>query len=133
MRRSRFIYSGLATGTVILGLASRRFRSELPWIIAEYAGDTLWAAMVYLIAATIWNRASPVLLAVGSVSFSFAIEFSQLYQAEWINSLRATRLGGLVLGYGFLWTDLLCYAAGVAGAVWIDWLARRAFRAHSGR
>jgi hypothetical protein len=133
MRRSRFIYFGLAVGTVILGLVSRRFRSELPWIIAEYAGDTLWAVMVYLIAATIWNRATPVLLAVGSVSFSFAIEFSQLYQAEWINSLRATRLGGLVLGYGFLWTDLLCYAAGVAAAVWIDWLARRSFRAPSGR
>ncbi|HVK59749.1 MAG TPA: DUF2809 domain-containing protein [Candidatus Kapabacteria bacterium] len=133
MRRSRSIYFGLAAGTVILGLASRRFRSELPWIVAEYAGDTLWAAMVYLIAATIWNRASPVLLAVGAVSFCFAIEFSQLYQAEWISSLRATRLGGLVLGYGFLWSDLLCYAAGVAGAVWIDWLVRRSFRAPSGR
>ena len=31
--------------------------------------------------------------------FSYAIEFSQLYQAEWINALRHTALGGLVLGF----------------------------------
>ena len=30
--------------------------------------------------------------------FSYAIEFSQLYLAEWINALRHTASGGLVLG-----------------------------------
>ncbi len=38
---------------------------------------------------------------------------SQLYHAEWIDSIRATTLGGLVLGYGFLWSDLVAYTIGV--------------------
>jgi len=39
---------------------------------------------------------------------------SQLYQPPWIHRLRDTTLGALTLGFGFKWTDLLCYAAGVA-------------------
>jgi hypothetical protein len=48
-----------------------------------------------------------------AMKFSYVIEFSQLYQSDWINTLRDTTLGGLILGYGFLWSDLLCYAAGI--------------------
>ena len=39
---------------------------------------------------------------------------SQLYHAPWIDAIRDTLPGALVLGYGFLWSDLACYAAGVA-------------------
>ena len=31
-----------------------------------------------------------------------------------------TTLGGLVLGFGFLWTDLVCYSAGVMFAVIVE-------------
>ena len=55
--------------------------------------------------------AAKVMLA--ALAFSFAIEFSQLYQADWINALRRTTLGGLILGYGFLWSDLVCYTVGI--------------------
>ncbi len=40
-------------------------------------------------------------LAFISLMFCYGIEASQLYHAEWIDSMRATTLGGLVLGYGF--------------------------------
>jgi hypothetical protein len=116
---------GFVIGAILLGLASRRFRSDLPWFIGEYAGDTLWAGMVYFLAATIWPNARTGRLAVGALAFSWAIEASQLYQAPWINSVRATTLGGLVLGFGFLWSDLICYTAGVALAVGIDLVLRR--------
>ena len=125
MPRSRAVYLGLAVGTASLGLTSRRFRSELPWFVAEYAGDTLWAAMVYFIAAMFWRNAGVRRLAAGAFGFSLAVELSQLYQAPWINAVRSTRLGGLVLGYGFLWSDLAYYAVGVALAVGFDLFARR--------
>jgi hypothetical protein len=48
-----------------------------------------------------------------SLLFCFMIEISQLYQAEWINDIRNTRLGGLILGQGFLWIDIVAYTAGV--------------------
>ena len=41
------------------------------------------------------------------------IEISQLYQAEWINNIRHTTLGGLILGQGFLWSDMVAYTVGV--------------------
>jgi len=59
-------------------------------------------------------------VAVIALVFSYLIEFSQLYQATWINSLRANRIGGLVLGYGFLWSDLLCYTVGIAFGIMIE-------------
>jgi hypothetical protein len=125
IRCSRAVYVALAAGTVVLGLASRRFRSELPSVVADYAGDTLWAAMVYLISAALWNRASSKRLALGAALFCLVIELSQLYNGNWINRVRATRVGGLVMGHGFLWSDLVCYAVGVGLAVLIDSLCRR--------
>lgn len=56
--------------------------------------------------------------------FSFFIEFSQLYQADWINQIRATTLGGLVLGYGFLYADLVSYSIGISAAFALDYILK---------
>jgi hypothetical protein len=118
--RSRALYLALALAAAALGLASRRFRPALsPWLGA-YAGDALWAAMVFLLAAAAWPRARVSTLALGAVLFSFAVEAAQLYHAPWLDALRATRPGGLVLGHDFVWSDLLCYAAGVLLAAAAD-------------
>ena len=53
------------------------------------------------------------------------MELSQLYHAPWIDSLRANRLGGLILGYGFLWSDVACYVTGVSLGVLIEILISR--------
>lgn len=118
--RSRALYLALALAAVALGLASRRFRPALPPFLGAYAGDALWAAMVFLLAAAAWPRARVSRLALGAGLFSFAVEASQLYRAPWIEALRATRPGGLVLGHDFVWCDLPCYAAGVLLAAAID-------------
>jgi hypothetical protein len=83
-------------------------------------GRYSWPAMVYLLAAALWHKASPKRITFGAVSVDLAVEVSQLYDADWINSVRGTRLGGLVLGHVFFWSDLGCYAARVALAVGID-------------
>lgn len=119
-RRSRPLYLALTAVSVALGLASRRFRDALPAFVGAYAGDALWAAMVYFLAAAVWPRASIRRLATGAGVFALAIELSQLYHAPWIDGVRATRPGGLVLGFGFLWSDLACYAAGILLAAAVD-------------
>jgi hypothetical protein len=118
--RSRLAFLLLVMATIAFGLATRRFRRALPVAVGLYAGDVLWATMVYLLAAAIWPRASTRRLAVGAAVFALAIEVGQLHHAPWIDAVRGTRLGGLVLGFGFLWSDLVCYAAGIALAVLID-------------
>ncbi|MFT5130988.1 MAG: hypothetical protein ACI8W8_004621 [Rhodothermales bacterium] len=113
MRRHRPTYAGLIVLMVILGLASRSPMAELlPKFVGTYAGDTLWALMIFLLLGFVWREASTAKLATAAMAFAFGIELSQLYQADWINAIRDTRLGGLVLGFGFKWSDLLCYTLG---------------------
>ena len=56
---------------------------------------------------------STVWIAIAALLFSYGIEISQLYHAPWIDTLRANRLGGLILGFEFLWSDLVCYTMGI--------------------
>lgn len=118
--RSRLIAVALLLLTIGLGLASRRYRAELPEFIGAYAGDALWATMVFWLASIALPRARTTTLAAIAYGVSFTVELSQLYHAPWIDAIRATRLGALALGHGFLWSDLVCYAVGVALASLID-------------
>ena len=115
MLRSKITYFVLIIITIIAGLLSRHFA-----IIPLFIGDILWALMVYFIIRFIFIRKPVKLLVTGSLLFCYAIEFSQLYKAPWINDLRQTLFGRLVLGAGFLWSDLLCYTVGVGIGIWID-------------
>src|SRR5882757_8548239 len=115
MRKSRITYFLLIIITVIIGLLSRRFT-----IIPLFIGDILWATMVYFIARFLFISNAIKFIILISLLFCYAIEFSQLYQAPWINNIRHTQFGRLVLGEGFLWGDLLCYTVGVGIGVLID-------------
>jgi hypothetical protein len=105
---------------VVLGLGSRRHASRLPGFVAAYAGDTLWAFVAYLVIGLVLPGVSTWRVALMAMSFSAVVEVSQLYHAPWIDSIRRTTLGGLALGYGFLWSDLACYAVGVGLGVVIE-------------
>ena len=122
--RSRVLYLVLTLAVVALGLASRRYRPALPPFVGAYAGDALWAAMVYLLACAGWPRVRVATLAAGALLFAFGVEAAQLYHAPWIDAVRATRPGALVLGHDFVWSDLLCYTVGVGVAAALDLLLR---------
>jgi hypothetical protein len=70
--------------------------------------------MIYSMFSLIFNRAKIRNIASAALLFCFFIELSQLYHRPWIDAIRHTRLGGLILGFGFLWTDLIAYSIGVA-------------------
>jgi len=114
MIRVRVAYLIAAIVVALAGLASRKYRTELPAFLAEYAGDTLWGLMLFLLVSLLL-AGQPVLTRAGvALAIALSVEFSQLYHASWIDSIRQTTLGGLVLGFGFLWTDLVCYTVGIA-------------------
>lgn len=112
-RRHPILGAVLLILTCALGLGSRRFGRFLPDLIATYAGDTLWALAAFLGIGLLLPRASTVFVAVLALAFSLAIEVSQLYHAPWIDTVRRTTPGGLVLGFDFAPSDLVCYAVGV--------------------
>jgi len=121
-RRNPLVQIVLIALVCLLGIGSRRYAHALPGFIADYAGDTLWALAAYLGFGMVLPRASARTIAILAMAFSVAIELSQLYHAPWIDSIRHTTIGGLILGFGFLWSDLICYAFGVGLGVAIETL-----------
>ena len=128
MSRNRVIYLLLIASTVLIGLLSRKFGYYLPEYLNTYLGDALWALMVFLIFGFIFPKQNSLRIAFVSISFCFIIEISQLYHAPWIDSIRANSLGGLILGFGFMWTDLVAYNLGVAFGTLLELLLHKTFK-----
>ena len=118
--KSRWIYLVAVGCAVVLGLSSRSFSSVLPAFVSSHFGDALWAGMIYFGLRFLFKSQSCLSVARASLLFCFAVEFSQLYQAGWINEIRQSRLGALVLGQGFLVVDLIRYTAGVSVCFLLD-------------
>jgi hypothetical protein len=112
-RRNPLVQMTLIALAGVLGIGSRRYAHALPGFIAAYGGDTMWALAALAGIGLLLPRASTRTVALFAMILSIAVELSQLYHAPWIDSIRQTTLGGLILGFGFLWSDLACYAAGV--------------------
>jgi len=111
--RIRIQYLALAFGTMILGLASRSDELVLPEFIAIHAGDALWALLVFWLVRALKPSLPALHSAFITLGFAYFIEFSQFYHAPWIDAIRSTTLGGLVLGFGFQLSDLIRYFVGV--------------------
>ncbi|WP_032725488.1 DUF2809 domain-containing protein [Bacillus sp. FSL K6-1560] len=122
MKRNRWIYAVFTILIIGLGLGSRAYSRVLPDTLNTYLGDSLWAAMIFTGCGFLFRRLKTMITGIISLSFCFVIEFSQLYHAEWIDQIRDTSLGGLVLGYGFLWSDIEAYTIGIAACAAIELL-----------
>ncbi len=114
MIRNRYLYFLWILLTVGAGLTSRQFRAFFPLWVGDYLGDVLWALMVYFIFAFIFKSEKSYKVAIFSLLFSYGIEISQFCQAEWLNYIRNYKLGALILGFSFSWSDILCYTMGVS-------------------
>ena len=128
MRSSRHQALGtlaLIVATIALGLGSRIYRGALPFVIAEYAGDTLWATAVFFMLRLVRPAASGLALAAAALALAFCVELSQLAHPPWLDALRQQPGVALVLGYDFVATDLVCYTAGVVLGWAIDASRRR--------
>jgi len=125
VRRNRLGYFIAGCVVVALGLCSRRYAGFLPDLLARYSGDTLYAAMVFIGIGFLVPKWKSMSVAAISLLVCYGIEASQLYHAPWIDDLRRTRLGGLILGFGFLWSDLVCYAVGVMLALLLELALRK--------
>ncbi|GAB6499309.1 hypothetical protein OA45_04155 [Bacillus sp. UMTAT18] len=124
MKRNRLLYAMFTILVIILGLSSRKFAFALPALLNDYLGDALWALMIFIGFGFLFPKIEMKKLAFVSLMFCYGIEVSQLYHAEWIDSIRATTLGGLVLGYGFLWSDLVAYTIGVGVGFLFEFILR---------
>ena len=110
MRRNRKIYLGLIIITILVGILSRT--NLIPELIYPYVGDFLYALMFFFIIGFLFPNVKTLKIALISIGICYIIELFQLYQSEWINNIRNNKLGGLILGFSFLWSDIISYTLG---------------------
>jgi len=108
--RRRLAVVAALLATAALGLLSRRY--PLPGFLAEYTGDAAYATAAFFLFALPFPRARTAALLVLAFGFAAAVEASQLLAWPWLQELRGTRLGALLLGQGYQTADLAAYAVG---------------------
>jgi hypothetical protein len=129
---SRTVYAISGVLTVGLGLIWRSSLLPISPFLTKYGGDALWALLVFFLVRFIQPRTSVVLSALVAFGFSVCIEASQLYHAPWIDLIRGTRLGSLILGNTFNWPDIPAYAVGIVLGALIEVAAQLASRGQAG-
>jgi uncharacterized membrane protein len=103
-----------------------RFSPLLPWWVADISGSLAYQILCIAIVQFCFPKVSIAKTAIGVFLFSCAIEFLQLYQPAWLQAIRATLLGRLILGNTFLWEDFPPYALGCGlGWLWVKGLRRK--------
>ena len=93
------------------GLLVRSRHAVSPSFLTTYFPDAAWTMAVYCGFGLLFCRDARLHFPL-ALGVSFLVELSQLWHTPLLEALRSTTLGGLVLGYGFLWSDLACYAVG---------------------
>ncbi|MBD3883600.1 DUF2809 domain-containing protein [Phormidium tenue FACHB-886] len=90
--------------------------------LGSIAYEIFWVLLVvFLLPSVLPSRA-----AIAVCLATCAIEFLQLWQPPWLQALRATLPGRLVLGNSFNWLDFPVYLVGsIAGWAWAVWLRQR--------
>ena len=128
IKRNRILYAILIIATIGLGLVSRA--DFIPKLIYPFFGDILYSLMIFFIIGFIFTDLSSLKIVLISVGICYIIELSQFYEANWIVEIRNNKLGGLLLGYGFLWSDLISYLVGGVLGLSIDFFILKRLEVH---
>lgn len=124
-QRNRWPYITAAVLLLVAALPARLVPGFYPPFVVLYVGDFLWAMMLYLVVVILFPAQAGWKLAAFLLPLCYLVEISQLYQADWANRLRHIPGVGLLLGYGFLWSDMLAYTLGVGAGLLLDQLLLR--------
>lgn len=111
--RNRILQALIVIAVIITGLIWRSGWLPLPYLLFKYGGDAMWAMVVFLGLGWLFQNARAVPLAIAALAISWAVEFFQIYRAPWIDAIRSTLPGRLVLGTTFNAPDLAAYAVGI--------------------
>lgn len=121
----RRAWLGIAFATICVGLGVHDLGFGLPARARDAAGDALWAVMMFAWLGALWPHGVLIIRAALTLGICWSVEVSQAYHAPWLDAIRRTTIGQLVLGSGFDVRDLGSYALGVIVACAIEMIVRR--------
>lgn len=97
-----------------------RFHGAAPEWLNDLFGSIAYEIFWILLVAFLFPKASPLWAAVGVCLATCVIEFLQLWQPPFLQAIRATLPGRLILGNTFNWSDFPAYFIGsFLGWVWM--------------
>jgi hypothetical protein len=97
-----------------------RFHGAAPESLIDLFGSVAYEIFWILLVALLFPKASPLWTAVGVCLATCVIEFLQLWHPPFLEAMRATLPGRLVLGNNFAWSDFFSYFIGsFLGWVWM--------------
>jgi Protein of unknown function (DUF2809) len=93
--------------------------SELKDALGSIAYEIFWITL----GLAFWPKVSPFKISSGVFLLTCGLEFLQLWQPPFLQVIRATLLGRLVLGNTFSWSDFPAYSIGsLLGYFWTRFL-----------
>jgi Protein of unknown function (DUF2809) len=102
-----------------------RFNRILPEFISDAGGGIAYELFFILLVLAIAPRSNIRLTVISVCLATCAFEFLQLYQPPWLQAIRATLPGRLILGTTFSWLDFPPYFIGSSlGLLWAYYLDR---------
>jgi Protein of unknown function (DUF2809) len=121
----RAIHVVLIAITIPLGLGSRMRGLPMPSLVRTYGGDVLSATCIFFGVRYVAHRRTLTQCAAIGFIICVLIELQQLYTDAWLVHLRDDTPLGILLGHGFLWSDIACYAVGTCIGAAISYIAER--------
>lgn len=111
--QKRWLYVLLILLNIPLGLATRWYPQYFTPLLVTYGGDAFAASCIFFGSRFLFPGWSLQKVLLISYLLCILDEVQQLYQAPWAVKFRNITVVGILLGHGFLWSDLVCYAVGV--------------------
>jgi len=112
LMKRKLLYAILFVFCVWLALTTRTHKAWFPELVVNYGGDIIWAGMFVFFVRIFFPKTPLWKIALINYILGILDELSQLNQGPFMLYLRSFTLGRLMLGVGFLWSDIVCYGIG---------------------
>jgi hypothetical protein len=114
---TRLRYLLFVLATIAVGLLLHLRGTFMPPAVRDIVGDALWAMMIVWWMGVAAPRLPLHTRGVAAFAVCVAVEVSQRYHTPFLDALRHTLPGHVILGSGYDPRDFLAYAAGVVVAM----------------
>ncbi|MEZ6133131.1 MAG: DUF2809 domain-containing protein [Planctomycetaceae bacterium] len=119
--RHRWKACALIPVVIVIGLGCKRYSGPgSDWVNNWGPASVAYEWMLMLLAFVIIPRRTAIVrIAVGVFMVTCLIEFLQLWKPEWLQTIRATVPGRLILGTTFSWWDFPAYLVGCLTGIFL--------------
>ncbi|MGD1907001.1 MAG: DUF2809 domain-containing protein [Leptolyngbyaceae cyanobacterium] len=126
MRYSRWALLMSLSFIVPFGLVTKFYSGRGHQWLNDTFGGIPYEIFWILLAAWLWPRVRAHTIALAVLGGTCLLEILQLWQPPWLQAIRATLPGRLVLGNTFTWSDFPYYVVGCGlGWLWLWFLEKR--------